>query len=110
LDEDREFHGRVLNTRDVINLYGETSHELQQEMERSIEEYLAFCRDRDRKPDRPYSGKFIVRVPPEFRRALALTAARQHVLLNKIVSEQLARDIEELEYGATHRKQAAASP
>jgi len=42
--------------------------------------------------DRAYSGKFLVRVPPETHRALALRAAEQGVSLNRLVSARLAND------------------
>ncbi len=42
--------------------------------------------------DRAYSGRFIVRVPPETHRALALQAAEEGVSLNRLVSARLARD------------------
>ena len=40
--------------------------------------------------DRHYSGKFMVRVPPETHRALALRAAEEGVSLNRLVSARLA--------------------
>ena len=40
--------------------------------------------------DRTYSGKFVVRVPPETHRALAIRAAEQGVSLNRLVSARLA--------------------
>ena len=39
---------------------------------------------------RPYSGKFIVRVPPEVHRLLAIQAAESGVSLNRLVSSKLA--------------------
>ena len=42
--------------------------------------------------DRRYSGKFIVRVPPETHRALAIRAAEQGVSMNRLVSVRLAKD------------------
>ena len=42
---------------------------------------------------RRYSGKFIVRVPPETHRALALQAAEQGVSMNRLVSARLATQI-----------------
>jgi predicted HicB family RNase H-like nuclease len=38
-----------------------------------------------------YSGKFLVRVPPELHRRLALEAAEAGVSLNRIASEKLAQ-------------------
>ena len=40
--------------------------------------------------DRAYSGKFLVRVPPETHRALAIRAAEEGVNLNRLVSARLA--------------------
>jgi len=37
-----------------------------------------------------YSGKFVVRVPPEIHRRLALEAAEAHVSLNRLASGRLA--------------------
>ena len=42
--------------------------------------------------DRSYSGKFMVRVPPETHRALAIRAAEEGVSLNRLVSARLAYD------------------
>lgn len=39
--------------------------------------------------DREYSGKFMVRIPPELHRQLALEAAEQHVSLNRLASSRL---------------------
>lgn len=42
--------------------------------------------------DRPYSGRFLVRLPPEVHRALALRAAEEGVSLNRLVSARLSGD------------------
>ncbi len=39
---------------------------------------------------RPFSGKFMVRVPPEVHRALAIQAAESGVSINRLVSSKLA--------------------
>ena len=40
--------------------------------------------------DRHYSGKFMVRVPPEAHRQLAIEAAEQDVSLNRLAASRLA--------------------
>lgn len=42
--------------------------------------------------ERTYSGKFMVRVPPETHRDLAMRAAEEGVSLNRLVSARLAHD------------------
>jgi predicted HicB family RNase H-like nuclease len=44
--------------------------------------------------DRAYSGRFVVRVPPETHRALAMKAAEEGVSLNRLISARLAADLE----------------
>lgn len=39
--------------------------------------------------DRTYSGKFMVRVPPELHRQLAIEAAEQNVSLNRLATTRL---------------------
>lgn len=39
--------------------------------------------------DRPYSGKFMVRLTPEAHRQLALAAAEQRVSLNRLAASRL---------------------
>jgi predicted HicB family RNase H-like nuclease len=40
--------------------------------------------------DQPFSGKFLVRLPPELHRRLALEAAEAGVSLNRLASFKLA--------------------
>ena len=39
--------------------------------------------------DRSYSGRFVVRVPPEVHRSLAVAAAEEGVSLNRLVNARL---------------------
>jgi predicted HicB family RNase H-like nuclease len=64
-DEEAElFHGEVMNTRDVITFQGNSVSELKTALAGSIEDYLAFCRERGEEPEKPFSGQFVVRVDP----------------------------------------------
>ena len=39
---------------------------------------------------RPYSGRFVVRVPPEVHRMLAIQAAESGISINRLVSSKLS--------------------
>ena len=43
--------------------------------------------------DKAYSGRFLVRVPPETHRALAIRAAEEGVSLNRLVSARLSSGV-----------------
>ena len=89
------FQGAVVNTRDVITFYGDSVSQLKEEMKRSIDEYLAFCRERGREPEKPFSGKLSVRTSPELHRQVAVEAARRHRSMNRFVQEVLEKAVAE---------------
>ena len=38
-----------------------------------------------------YSGKFMVRIPPQIHKILAIEAAESHISLNRLISSKLSR-------------------
>ena len=47
------FHGTVINTNDVIAFYGASVSELREEMQKSIEGYIEFCKEQGKIPEVP---------------------------------------------------------
>ena len=88
-DEARIFHGEVLDTRDVITFQGQSVDELQKAFQESIDDYLAFCEERGEEPNKPFSGQFVTRIPPELHRQVNLAASMSGKSLNAWVLEHL---------------------
>ena len=88
-DEARLFHGEVLDTRDVITFQGTTVEELEAAFRDSVEDYLDFCRQRGEEPDKPFTGRLMVRLPPALHRELYLQAKQEHKSLNGLIQERL---------------------
>ena len=88
-DEAGIFHGEVINTRDVITFQGESVTELKQAFRDSVDDYLAFCKERGEAPDKPFSGQFVTRIPPDLHRQVNVAAALAGKSLNAWVTEQL---------------------
>jgi predicted HicB family RNase H-like nuclease len=82
-------HGEVMNVRDVITFEGQTVEELRQAFEDSVDDYLNFCAQRGEEPEKPFSGKFVVRIPPELHREIYTQAKLADKSLNSWVSEIL---------------------
>lgn len=74
--------GEVLNLRDVVTFQGRTVDELRQAFRDSVDDYLAFCRSLGQPPDRPYSGRFVVRIDPDLHKAVATRAMLSRKSLN----------------------------
>src|SRR5262245_14446904 len=80
-------HGEVVGITDVVTFEGKTTEELVQAFRDSVDDYLEFCAERSEAPEKPYSGKFLVRLPPSLHRKAALAAKRTKESLNAWVRE-----------------------
>lgn len=83
------FHGEVMNARAVLTFQGRSVEELKQSLADTVEDYLDWCRERGKEPEKPYSGRFLVRIPPDLHRRIALEAVRENKSLNRLVAEKL---------------------
>jgi len=81
------FHGEVINVRDVITFEGSSVEELNQAFKDSVDDYLEFCAARGEEPAKPFSGKFVVRLPPELHRKAFIKARLSNKSLNGWVNE-----------------------
>ncbi len=91
-DEASIFHGEVVNTRDVITFQGKSVAEIKKAFQESVDDYLEFCKERGEEPEKPFSGKFVLRMEPELHRALAVAARREKKSLNSLIVEKLEQD------------------
>ncbi len=88
-DEMEIFHGEVINTRDVITFQGSTVEEIKTAFIDSVEDYLAFCEERNEQPDRPFSGKLNLRLEPELHRKAYVAAKLNHMSLNQWITSAI---------------------
>ena len=92
-DEEAEiFHGEVSNTRDVITFQGTSVEEIKKEFVESIDCYIEFCEERGESPERPFSGKFNVRLDPELHRVAFIAAKQAGISLNKWVTKAIKHE------------------
>jgi predicted HicB family RNase H-like nuclease len=82
-------YGEVINVRDVITFEGTTVEEVQQAFRESVDDYLEFCAQRGESPEKPFSGKFVVRLPAELHRKAYIQAKLKDKSLNSWVTEVL---------------------
>ncbi|MGD8363432.1 MAG: type II toxin-antitoxin system HicB family antitoxin, partial [Desulfobacterales bacterium] len=94
-EEANIFHGEVINLRDVITFEGETVDKLRQAFYESVDDYLEFCAERGEDPEKPFSGRFVVRIEPELHKTIAVEARKRGKSINSLVSEALSKAMEE---------------
>ena len=92
--DDNLLFGRVLDLGDTVVFEAETAAEVQAAFEGAVDDYLAFCAEIDKSPDRPFSGRFNVRLTPDLHRAAAIAAEAEDESLNHFVRTAVAHEVE----------------
>ena len=72
--EDRIFVGHIVGIRDIVSFHGGDVDELETAFHESVNGYLKACARLKQKPNKPYSGKLMLRLPPEVHAAAATAA------------------------------------
>lgn len=88
-EEAHIFHGEVIGLRDVITFQGTSVEDLEKAMAESIDFYLDWCKERGKKPEKPFSGKFMVRTSPDLHSRAVMAAARIGLSLNKYIEKAI---------------------
>ena len=93
-ERDNLFVGRILGIRSIISFHGETVSELRAEFEHAINDYLAECEEEGLQPEKPASGKLLLRVPPEVHGKALVAAQAAGKSLNQWATEVLQHAVE----------------
>lgn len=88
-DEAGILYGRVLHLRDGIDFQADNVADLRKEFHASVDDYLEWCAELGEEPEKPFSGKFVVRIDPTLHRDAAIAAVRDGVSLNEWVKKSL---------------------
>ena len=89
--QDKVIVGRVVDIDDIISFHGESVSEFEANFHAAIDEYLAASEELGSAPERPASGKVMLRIAPEVHAAALKAAARSGTSLNKWAEAALGR-------------------
>ena len=89
------FHGEVVNLSDVITFQGRSIDELKLALADSVEDYLELCASKGKILERPYSGRFNIRLDPGLHQRIALEAASSGKSLNGWVADALKSAVQQ---------------
>jgi predicted HicB family RNase H-like nuclease len=87
--EDDCLHGKLLGINDIITYEGNSVKEIKIAFKDSVDDYLAFCKQTGKEPNKPYSGKMMFRVDPQVHAKAALAAQLKGISLNQWAEEVL---------------------
>jgi predicted HicB family RNase H-like nuclease len=92
-ERDNIFVGRLLGIRAIISFHGQTVKELRRSFERAVDGYVAECAEKGLRPEKPASGKLLLRVSPEVHGKAMVVAQASGKSLNQWVSEVLEKAV-----------------
>lgn len=84
------FVGRVTGVTALLEFQGNSVKALETNFHAAVNRYLADCKKRGQEPEKAFSGKLMLRVPPEVHAKIAAAAARSRKSINAYVADIFA--------------------
>jgi len=81
--------GHIAGIRDVVGFHGEAVSELRAAFEEAVDDYLEICKKTGKQPQKPYSGKLTLRIPPKVHAAVAQAAEVSGKSINQWAADML---------------------
>lgn len=92
-DEDGCFIGRIAGIGDIISFHGDSVKALRKAFKEAVEDYLDTCEKIGKNPQRPYSGKMLLRIDPSLHAKAAILAEARGKSLNSFMQETLLQAV-----------------
>lgn len=92
-DTDETFVGQVIGLADIIIFDGDSIAELTDSFHIALDDYLEFCKELGKEPEKEFKGSFNVRIEPELHKKAVIEAERRDISLNQYVSEAIEQHV-----------------
>ena len=81
--------GKIEGINDLVNFESSDTSKIEKEFHDAVDDYLEFCEEVGKDPDKEYRGVFNVRINPELHKKLALKAYENEESLNATVEKAI---------------------
>ncbi len=82
-------HGKIEGIHDLVTFESNSIKDIEKEFHNAVDDYLDFCKEVGKKPEKAYNGVFNVRIAPEIHRMLAAKATENGTSLNAEVKHAI---------------------
>ncbi len=76
--------------KDCILYEGDSAALLKKDFEEAVDDYLAHCKEMGKQPEKPYSGKTVIRMGSTLHEEAALKARDLGISLNEFINRAIA--------------------
>lgn len=77
--------GELIGLNDIVAFHGTTIEEFKMIFHRVVDDYIDYCKEIGKEPEKEYKGAFNVRITPELHKKIALKAKTDGDTLNAAV-------------------------
>ena len=82
--------GKIEGIKDLVNFESTDISTVEEEFHAAVDDYLEFCKEVGKEPDREYKGTFNIRISPDLHKKLAIVAMQNGDTLNATVEKAIA--------------------
>lgn len=95
--ESKVLRGIIEGINDYIDFESDSIQSITEEFHRAVDDYLEFCKEVGKEPEKEYRGSFNIRISSELHRKMALHAFVDGVSLNSEIEKAIAEYVEKRE-------------
>ena len=95
--DDEIFVGHIAGIRDRVGFHADTVADLKEAFYEAVDDYLETCAKMGKTPQKPYSGKMMLRVSPDIHRKAAIAAELAGKSLNQWSEEIIEKAVKRKE-------------
>ena len=91
-------HGKIEGINDLVTFESKESSRIEAEFHAAVDDYLDFCKEVGKEPEKEYRGLFNVRIQPGLHRRLATEAVRKNISMNALVEQAISSYVSLLDH------------
>lgn len=81
--------GKIEGINDFVNFECENMNDVKRVFEEAVDDYLQFCEEVGKQPDKEYKGTFNIRIEPQLHKKIAILANKNGETLNSTVQKAI---------------------
>ncbi len=82
-------HGKIEGINDLVTFESDSTEKIEEEFHSAVDDYILFCEEVGKTPEKPYKGSFNIRIDPVLHRKLSMQAMKEGVPLNTVVENAI---------------------
>jgi predicted HicB family RNase H-like nuclease len=94
-DDDKVFYGKLEFICALVSYEGTDVVSLRTAFEEAVDDYLEFCKETGKQPEKPFKGSFNLRLDPELHKRLVSNAMNEGKTLNAFIKDILEKSTTE---------------